>query len=83
VPRNAMRALLLLVFAASAVCACVGRAPDRPTRGEPPPAPLPEIRSGPPTPGLVWVPGEWHWDGVKYVWLPGHWESPPPVAAGS
>jgi hypothetical protein len=32
---------------------------------------------------MVWVPGEWHWDGVKYVWLPGHWESPPTVAAGS
>lgn len=42
-----------------------------------PPAPLPEIVSGPVVPGMVWVAGCWHWDGEGYVWLPGHWMSPP------
>jgi hypothetical protein len=45
----------------------------------PPPAPLPELRSLPPAPGMVWVPGSWHWDGTAYAWLPGRWESPPPL----
>jgi hypothetical protein len=50
------------------------------TAGPPaPPAPLPEIRSLAPVPGMVWVAGWWHWDGTAYVWLPGRWESPPPL----
>lgn len=81
-PLNALRALSLTVLAVAA-CACVGRAPDSPANGEPPPAPLPEVRSGPPTPGMVWVPGAWHWDGARYVWVPGRWESPPPVPGRS
>jgi len=59
--------------------ACVAGAPDRPGGVPEPPAPLPEIQSAPPTPGMVWVPGAWHWDGVTHVWLPGRWESPPPT----
>ena len=47
-----------------------------------PPAPLPEWKTGPATPGLVWLPGAWHWGGATYVWVPGHWESPPPAALG-
>lgn len=44
----------------------------------PPPAPLPEAKSGPTNPEMVWVPGYWHWNGVRYVWIPGHWEAPEP-----
>ena len=44
-----------------------------------PPAPLPEVRSAAPAPGMVWVAGAWHWNGVRYVWIPGRWESPPPA----
>jgi hypothetical protein len=44
-----------------------------------PPAPLPEIRSAAPAPGMVWVPGAWHWGGADWVWVPGRWESPPPL----
>lgn len=76
-------------FAAAAGCgvalalalmvACVGSAPDRPAHGAEPPAPLPEIPSGRPAPGMVWVPGAWHWDGTHYVWIPGRWETPPPT----
>ena len=42
------------------------------------PAPLPEIRSATPAPGMVWVAGDWHWSGADWVWVPGRWESPPP-----
>jgi hypothetical protein len=44
----------------------------------PPPAPFSEVRAAPAAPGMVWVEGYWHWNGVQYVWIPGHWESPPP-----
>jgi hypothetical protein len=40
-------------------------APDRP------PATIP--------PGKVWVSGDWHWDGVRYVWVPGHLEDAHPA----
>lgn len=55
----------------------VGCAPEVAPPAEAPPAPLPEIVSTPPAPGMLWVAGCWHWDGSGYVWLPGHWESPP------
>ena len=71
-----MLAALVTCLAASG---CVLGAADRPARGEPPPAPLPEIRSAAPAPGMVWVPGDWHWDGTDHVWVPGRWESPPTV----
>jgi hypothetical protein len=48
---------------------------------KPPPEPLPEMRSGPPAPGMAWVAGYWHFNGTDYVWIPGHWESPRPGLA--
>jgi hypothetical protein len=24
-------------------------------------------------PDVVWVPGQWAWNGVAWVWVPGHW----------
>jgi hypothetical protein len=84
---NDRRALLLRVAPlaatialAASVAACVAGAPDA-TR-PPMPAPLPEWKTGPPTPGLVWLAGHWHWDDARWVWVPGHWESPPPAALG-
>ncbi len=71
------RALFVVVLAAGG---CVAGVSDRAVRPEAP-APLPEIKSGPPAPGLVWVDGGWQWDGVDYVWVPGRWESPPPRAS--
>jgi hypothetical protein len=71
------RALLAgLALCLLAPFACVAGAPDRPPK---PPALLPEFRSAQPTPGMVWVAGAWHWDGIAYVWVPGRWESPPPI----
>jgi hypothetical protein len=80
----AMLSLRMLIHAALAACliaplACVAGAPDRPAGIPAPPAPLSEIRSDPPAPGMVWVPGSWHWNVDDYVWLPGRWESAPPV----
>ncbi|HVY16257.1 MAG TPA: hypothetical protein VHB27_13615 [Rhodopila sp.] len=47
---------------------------------QPPPgyAPIPPPRHEvvpPPPPGgrVVWEPGHWHWDGVRYVWIGGHY----------
>jgi hypothetical protein len=68
---------LLLFFAG-----CVATVEERPARAVyvlgPPPAPLAEPRAAPAAPGMVWVEGYWHWNGVQYVWIPGHWDSPPP-----
>ncbi|MBK8255779.1 MAG: YXWGXW repeat-containing protein [Polyangiaceae bacterium] len=67
--RNAWGAVALALVAS----ACVPEA--TPVMPEPP-APLPEMAQTPPTAGMVWIPGCWHWDGSGYVWLPGHWETP-------
>lgn len=78
------RALVLLVtlLLASLVPACVAGTSEHPAggqgaNGEGPPAPLPEIAPAAPAPGMIWVAGAWHYDGVQYVWVPGRWESPP------
>jgi hypothetical protein len=71
----ALAAGMVLVFVA-APSGCVAGAPERHER---PRAPLPEIRPAPPAPGMIWVPGAWHYNGVEEVWVPGRWESPPPL----
>ena len=78
--------ILLACLAAVAVTqGCVVAVRERPARAVyvpgPPPKPLGDVPSGPPSQGLVWIAGYWHWNGVHYVWIPGHWEAPP--AAGS
>src|SRR5256885_2257689 len=76
--------VLFLLFAAAgfALAACVATVETRPPRvvyvAGPPPPPLVEARGSPAAPGMVWVEGYWHWNGVQYVWIPGHWESPLP-----
>jgi len=68
-------ALPFLLVVGAVLAGCADEAP--PPHFSPAPAPLPEIVTGPPAPGMVWVAGCWHWDGEGYVWLPGHWDSPP------
>jgi len=62
--------------------ACVATATSAPARGivvnGPPPAPIEEARSAPPSATAAWVNGYWHWAGARYVWIPGHWENAPP-----
>lgn len=71
----------ILALGGLLMAGCVGGDVEPPIHGAPP-APLPEIVSGPPAPGMVRVKGAWHWDGARYTWVPGHWESPPPTPGG-
>ena len=66
-----------------ALVAAAGCAPEVTPPAQLAPAPLEEIVSSPPAPGMVWVAGCWHRDGATYVWLPGHWDSPPPAATAA
>ena len=83
-PRGPLAVGLLVVLASahSLLGGCVATVEERPPRvvyvAGPPPPPLGEARGAPSAPGMVWVEGYWHWNGVQYVWIPGHWESPPP-----
>ena len=78
--RRALGGLLVMAASFSLGCASTQAAPAEPVvfTAAPPPLPLPEIESGPPSPDMAWVPGYWHWNGLRYVWVPGHWESPRP-----
>jgi hypothetical protein len=46
------------------------------------PVPPPRYEAVPPPPGerVVWRPGHWRWDGVRYDWIPGHYVERPVVA---
>ena len=72
----------LVIGIAFSNSACVATASSAPARGivvnGPPPAPISEARSAPPSATAAWVSGYWHWEGARYVWIPGHWENAPP-----
>ncbi|TKD13031.1 YXWGXW repeat-containing protein [Polyangium fumosum] len=72
-------ARLLSLLLSSFLAACVAGTPETPARGQGAPPPLPEVKTAPPAPGMLWIPGAWHDDGVQYVWIPGRWESPRPA----
>ena len=38
-----------------------------------PPEPRVEVVGVAPTPGYVWFPGYWNWNGGAHVWVGGHW----------
>ena len=42
-----------------------------------PPPRREEIRPERSVSAAVWIPGQWRWNGYRYVWLPGYWESSP------
>lgn len=79
--------VLVAVMLACALPACVVSEPETPARGivvsGPPPAPMGEERSAPPSAQAIWVGGYWHWTGMQYAWIPGHWETPRPGATWS
>jgi YXWGXW repeat-containing protein len=81
-PRNYGCGLLALAVSSASLTACVATVEERPPRivyvAGPPPPPLSEQQGAAPAPGMLWVEGYWHWNGVQYVWIPGHWETPPP-----
>jgi hypothetical protein len=41
------------------------------------PPPPTETVVAAPSPGYVWINGEWQWNGVGWVWLGGRWAYPP------
>jgi hypothetical protein len=67
--------LVLLLTSTALLAGCVAGLGDQPPGM--PSAPLPEIKSLPPAPGMVWVAGSWHWNDHDWVWLPGRWEMAP------
>ena len=56
---------LALFGASTAQAQVVVRIAPPPPRDEPVPGPRR---------GMVWVPGNWDWNGRRYVWRRGHWE---------
>jgi hypothetical protein len=66
----------LAVLAGGLLAGCVAPLPEAPVA--PPSDPMPEVRSLPPAPGMVWAAGSWHWDRRDWTWIPGRWEMPPP-----
>lgn len=79
-PRSLLSATSVVALTISALgFGCIVGAPDRPAGQPEPPEPLSEQRYAAPAPGMVWLEGSWHWDGVEYVWIPGRWETAPPV----
>ncbi|MFO0559633.1 MAG: hypothetical protein U0269_16565 [Polyangiales bacterium] len=42
-----------------------------------PPRPRAERRSRAPQRGMIWIAGNWTWNGSQYVWTEGRWEAPP------
>jgi hypothetical protein len=47
------------------------------SKGSVPDKPVVEPVGPPPVAGAVWVPGYWHWSGVRYEWIVGHWTANP------
>jgi hypothetical protein len=41
-----------------------------------PPLPPAVVVAPAPTPGYVWAPGYYAWDGYQYVWVGGRWMAP-------
>ena len=68
---------LAALLAIATLSGCVASLADAPPSV--PPAPLPEVRSLAPAPGMVWVAGSWHWDDHDWAWIPGRWETAPPL----
>lgn len=40
-------------------------------------APPPDVATSQPSPGAIWIPGFWDWNGYQYNWMPGFWAIPP------
>jgi len=78
--RAASVAIAGLLSISGCVVEAVSAAPPGVAVGGPPPAPIVEIRPGPPVGRAVWVSGYWHWTGMQYTWIPGHWEEDHPGA---
>jgi hypothetical protein len=68
---------LALTLAVGCVVEAVGSFSTGVAVSGPPPEPMQETHPPPGRPGLLWIPGYWHWSGMQYTWIPGHWEDGP------
>jgi hypothetical protein len=55
----------------------------QPAQFPPPPARVEFVPEKPDQRGVVWLDGEWTWQGRRWGWKPGRWVVPPPDAAYS
>lgn len=94
-----MRRLAVAVVSATAIAAAMlacgsGRMPapryvQQPTAAllpaefPPPPARVEFVPKQPEDRGVVWIDGEWMWQGRRWAWKPGRWVIPPADAAYS
>ncbi len=69
----AVAALLLTLVACSSRPQATGSVY---VMSEPPPR-RDEMRPARSASAAVWIPGQWRWNGYRYVWLPGYWEASP------
>jgi hypothetical protein len=70
------RALFLGLFAACAAGMTAAQAQPAPPPLPYGPIPAPRVEVVPvPPPGrrVVWEPGHWHWNGIRYVWIGGRY----------
>jgi hypothetical protein len=45
---------------------------------QPPPPPMGEYQPPVPFGNAVWIPGYWHWNGMRFGWVAGRWSANPP-----
>ncbi|MGZ6143609.1 MAG: hypothetical protein ACXWLM_09730 [Myxococcales bacterium] len=45
---------------------------------QPPPPPVGEYQPPMPFGNAIWIPGYWHWNGMRFAWVAGRWSAHPP-----
>ena len=73
---------LLAAVSLPFLAGCAEREAYSNTMSSPEAPPPTEAEVIPPQPNatLIWIPGEWRWDG-RWIWVHGHWAAPPSPAA--
>lgn len=46
---------------------------------QPPPPPMAEAQPPMPFGNALWIPGWWHWNGIRFAWVAGRWSARPPM----
>jgi hypothetical protein len=59
----------------------VSTAPDEVYAESAPPAPLVDVETPMPGPGVVWIGGAWAWESGRWQWHGGRWDHPPRAGA--
>lgn len=82
--RRCVAALLALGASAAGCRSALPVPPTGPHEGDepiivpyPPPPGRVQVIHRPEKEGMVWIDGEWHWKGRRWIWVDGRWEIPP------